>query len=71
VKPDPVESHAKPRRREERSAVHKGKAHYPLTIMALIRPRCTSKHKADALSSVIGICEGPQDLAEKHDSYAY
>jgi hypothetical protein len=31
----------------------------------------TGKHKADALSSVIGICEGPQDLAEKHDSYAY
>ncbi len=29
------------------------------------------KRKADALSSVIGICEGPQDLAEKHDSYAY
>jgi len=24
VKPDPVESHAKPRRREEQSAVHKG-----------------------------------------------
>jgi mRNA-degrading endonuclease RelE of RelBE toxin-antitoxin system len=31
----------------------------------------TGKHKADVLSSVIGICEGPQDLAEKHDSYAY
>jgi hypothetical protein len=31
----------------------------------------TEKHKADALSSVIGICEGPQDLAEKHDNYAY
>jgi len=29
------------------------------------------KQKADALSSVIGICEGPRDLAEKHDSYAY
>lgn len=29
----------------------------------------TRKHKADALSSVIGICEGPQDLAEKHDNY--
>jgi hypothetical protein len=27
----------------------------------------TRKHKADALSSVIGICEGPKDLAEKHD----
>ena len=31
----------------------------------------TEKHKADALSRVIGICEGPQDLAEKHDSYYY
>jgi hypothetical protein len=31
----------------------------------------TRKHKPDALSNVIGICEGPQDLAEKHDSYAY
>jgi hypothetical protein len=31
----------------------------------------TRKHNADALSSVIGICEGPHDLAEKHDSYAY
>jgi hypothetical protein len=31
----------------------------------------TRKHRADALSSVIGICEGPQDLAEKHDNYAY
>jgi hypothetical protein len=31
----------------------------------------TGKHKADALSSVIGICDGPQDLAEKHDNYAY
>ena len=31
----------------------------------------TRKQKADALSGVIGICEGPQDLAEKHDSYAY
>jgi len=31
----------------------------------------TRKHRADALSSVIGICEGPQDLAEMHDNYAY
>jgi len=31
----------------------------------------TRKRKADAISSVIGICEGPHDLAEKHDSYAY
>lgn len=27
-----------------------------------------SKQKTDAPSSVIGICEGPRDLAEKHDS---
>jgi hypothetical protein len=27
--------------------------------------------KGDLLSSVIGICEGPADLAEKHDKYAY
>jgi hypothetical protein len=33
--------------------------------------RDARKQKADALSEVIGICEGPQDLAEKHDSYAY
>jgi len=25
--------------------------------------------RADALSRVVGICDGPQDLAEKHDSY--
>jgi hypothetical protein len=31
----------------------------------------TGKCKAYAISSVIGICEGPQDLAEKHDSYAH
>ena len=29
------------------------------------------KHKTDALSQVIGICDGPSDLADKHDSYAY
>jgi len=28
-------------------------------------------YKAAALSRVVGICDGPQDLAEKHDSYAY
>ena len=25
--------------------------------------------RANALSRVVGICDGPQDLAEKHDSY--
>jgi hypothetical protein len=27
--------------------------------------------KGDLLNSVIGICEGPADLAERHDKYAY
>ena len=26
-------------------------------------------YRADALSRVVGICDGPQDLAENHDSY--
>lgn len=30
-----------------------------------------SRAKGDLLSSVIGICEGPSDLAERHDKYAY
>lgn len=30
-----------------------------------------SRAKGDLLSSVIGICEGPADLAERHDIYAY
>ena len=30
-----------------------------------------SKAKGDLLSTVIGICEGPADLAERHDKYAY
>jgi hypothetical protein len=32
--------------------------------------KVSRKRKPDALSQVIGICEGPSDLAEKHDSYA-
>ncbi len=32
--------------------------------------RIARKQKADALSSAIGIYEGPKDLAEKHDSYS-
>lgn len=27
--------------------------------------------KEDPLSNVIGICEGPSDLAERHDGYVY
>lgn len=30
-----------------------------------------SRAKVDLLSAVIGICEGPADLAERHDKYAY
>jgi hypothetical protein len=30
-----------------------------------------SRAKRNLLSSVIGICEGPADLADRHDKYAY
>jgi hypothetical protein len=30
-----------------------------------------SKVEGDLLSSAIGICEGPTDLAKMHDKYAY
>ena len=30
-----------------------------------------SRLKEDPLSKTIGICEGPSDLAEKHNKYAY
>ncbi len=33
--------------------------------------REVKKRREDALAKVIGICKGPEDLAEKHDSYAY
>mgnify|MGYP001089166009 CR=1 FL=1 len=29
------------------------------------------KGEEDPLSKVIGICEGPSDLAERHDKYVY
>ena len=29
------------------------------------------KEEGDPLSKVIGICEGPSDLAERHDKYVY
>ncbi|WXG41516.1 MAG: DUF2281 domain-containing protein [Candidatus Freyarchaeum deiterrae] len=29
------------------------------------------KEKKDLLEDVIGICEGPSDLAERHDKYVY
>jgi hypothetical protein len=34
------------------------------------RQRKISK-KEDALAKVIGICEGPPDLAERHNRYVY
>ncbi len=33
--------------------------------------KANDKPKSDALSRVIGICEGPSDLADEHDSYTY
>jgi hypothetical protein len=40
-------------------------------LRSLEMKKAVSKRKPDALSQVIGICEGPSDLADKHDSYAY
>jgi len=40
-------------------------------LQSLGTKKAAGKHKPDALSQVIGICDGPSDLAEKHDSYAY
>jgi len=34
-------------------------------------PKSVKEEKADPLSKVIGICEGPSDLAERHDRYIY
>lgn len=34
-------------------------------------PESMKEEKADPLSKVIGICEGPSDLAERHDRYIY
>ena len=34
-------------------------------------PERIEREKADPLSQVIGICEGPSDLAERHDKYVY
>ncbi len=30
-----------------------------------------SREKEDPLSKTIGICEGPSDLADKHNKYVY
>ncbi len=40
-------------------------------LQSLETKKGARKHRADALSQVIGICEGPSDLAENHDRYAY
>lgn len=40
-------------------------------IALIDEKKIARKRKPDALSDVIGICEGPIDLAEKHDSYVY
>ena len=40
-------------------------------LRSLEMKKAVGKRKPDALSEVIGICEGPSDLADKHDSYAY
>ena len=34
-------------------------------------PERIKREKVDPLSQVIGICEGPSDLAERHDKYVY
>lgn len=34
-------------------------------------PESMEKGRAEPLSQVIGICEGPSDLAERHDKYIY
>lgn len=40
-------------------------------LESLEQERKVKRRKEDALSKVIGICEGPEDLADRHDSYAY
>ncbi|OPY50263.1 MAG: hypothetical protein A4E49_02799 [Methanosaeta sp. PtaU1.Bin112] len=40
-------------------------------LRSLETKNASRKHKPHVLSQVTGICEGPPDLAEKHDSYAY
>lgn len=40
-------------------------------VAEFIRRLEEEKHKKDVLSDVIGICEGPPDLAERHDKYVY
>jgi len=37
----------------------------------LVKEEGGKKDEGDPLSKVIGICEGPSDLAERHDKYIY
>ncbi len=40
-------------------------------VAEFIRRLEEERRKKDVLSDVIGICEGPPDLAERHDKYVY
>jgi len=40
-------------------------------VAEFIRRLEEERSKKDVLSDVIGICEGPPDLAERHDKYVY
>jgi len=35
------------------------------------RKKIVGEKESDPLSKVIGICEGPSDMAERHDKYVY
>jgi hypothetical protein len=37
----------------------------------LVEGKGEKKEEEDPLSKVIGICEGPSDLAERHNKYVY
>ncbi len=39
-------------------------------LLDTLERREPKRNKRNALAEVIGICEGPPDLADKHDSYA-
>jgi len=40
-------------------------------LLDTLERRETRRSKGNTLDEVIGICEGPSDLADKHDNYAY
>ena len=40
-------------------------------LESLEERRGDKRRKGDVMARAIGICEGPSDLADKHDSYAY